>query len=94
MTLHIIQHSRSERPNFDTCTAVAASGDALILIQNGVLEACKVHDSLPQEVEFWVLEDDLAGRGMESRLQSPFKPLSYDGFVELCTRHKPVHTWR
>ena len=63
MLLHIISSSPQNSAAFSSCLRLCQSGDAIVLIQDGVYAATQ-QQSIPEAVSVYVLQDDLDARGL------------------------------
>ncbi len=84
--LHLVSTANA----LDNALQVAASDDALVLLEDGVYAVTR------QEVETAVcamhaIAQDLTLRGLAP--QPTLNCISYDELVELCTQHSPITTW-
>jgi tRNA 2-thiouridine synthesizing protein B len=81
------------------CLRTLVPGDALLLIEDGAYLATSLHaDSdlhhrIPAGVALYVLEADLAARGISARIPARFSRVDYRGFVALCLAHGRVVNW-
>ena len=99
-TLHTVNKSPFERSSLTSCLAHVAPGDALLLIEDGVVGARKASafaDLLAAAVKncaVYVLDPDLAARGMGDKdVIQGVKLVDYGGFVDLVTTHYRTHAW-
>lgn len=99
-TLHTINKSPFERSAFVSALNHLKPGDAVLMIEDGVVGARKASafaDLLGAAVKncaVYVLGPDLAARGMgdEDVIQG-VKLVDYGGFVDLVTTHHRTHAW-
>jgi tRNA 2-thiouridine synthesizing protein B len=90
-TLYCLSHSPSTDPFQAHLLELAAEGDGVILIEDAVYAAGPAITALAEPVaaarrrgvKLWVLEPDLAARGVCSDLPA----VGYPGFVELVVSH-------
>jgi tRNA 2-thiouridine synthesizing protein B len=99
-TLHTINKSPFERSAFASALKHLRPGDALLMIEDGVVGARKgsafaaVLENATRGCHVYVLSPDLAARGMkESDLIQDAKPVDYSGFVDLVTSHDRTQAW-
>lgn len=98
MILNIVnKNSRSDC--FNQCLAQLSAGDALLLIEDGVLAALDTphnHQWLqrcPEGVALYALREDALARGVEPQLMAGFQPVSYDEFVDLVAQFRLSQSW-
>ena len=83
-TLHLVNNPTA----LQSCLDVAADGDSVLLIEDGVYGATgEVTKSL------LVLEPDVEARGLKQRIANTAESINYDKFVALVETHKPIVTW-
>ena len=99
-TLHTVNKSPFERSAFISALNHMKPGDALLMIEDGVVGARKASafagflENAAMRCAIYVLGPDLAARGMgESDLVPGAKLVSYEGFVELVTQHDRTQAW-
>lgn len=98
--LHTVNKSPFERNALESCLKFAASGAAVLLIEDGVYgvlrdtsAADKVQMAL-DSLQLYVLGPDLSARGFdEERIIPGVKVVDYAGFVDLATEHDKVQAW-
>ena len=98
--LHTVNKSAFERNSLDSCLGHAKAGDAVLLIEDGVISA---HQGSAAEqtllaamadVSVYALGADLAARGLsEDKLVEGVKVIDYAGFVDLATENDVVQAW-
>lgn len=86
-TLHLI----STTAGLDPCLRVAAEGDVVLLIANGVYAA--VAAAAPPRA-LLALEADVTARGLQQRLGGLVRVIEDDEFVALAVAHQPIVSWR
>lgn len=97
-TLHIVSSSPMTTAALNQAFAIAADGDAILLIENGVYGAVAVPDntrrlqSAAVHPALFVLREDLAARALFTPL-ADFKVVSYVEFVELVCQHHNSISW-
>ncbi|MEZ5841950.1 MAG: sulfurtransferase complex subunit TusB [Hyphomicrobiales bacterium] len=99
-TLHTINKSPFERSAMASCLAHLKAGDAVLIIEDGVVGARKATafaatiSAAMGDAEVYVLGPDLQARGMnEGDLVDGVKVVDYDGFVDLVTAHDRTQAW-
>ena len=98
--LHLVNKSPTDRYAFDTCFRMAKSGDAILLIEEGVYAAIaksefaeKVTSRLA-DFSFYVLGPDVNARGLaDIPLIEDIKVVDYEGFVDLVADTKATQSW-
>jgi len=99
-TLHTVNKSPFERSAFISALSHLRPGDALLMIEDGVVGARKgsafaglIADAM-KSCEVYVLGPDLAARGMsEQDVVEGAKLVGYGGFVDLVTGHDRSQAW-
>jgi sulfur relay protein TusB/DsrH len=92
MTLHIVSQSPFHNCALDSCLAVAAPADVILLINDGVYALQKPTNCLNERIEknlIFALADDLLARG----ISRPELAIDYNTFVALSCKHNPIHSW-
>ena len=99
-TLHTVNKSPFDRPSLTTCLAHVAQGDAVLMIEDGVVSARKgsaFADNLRAKTPtcaIYVLAPDLVARGMKAEdVVEGVKLVDYAGFVDLAAENKRVVSW-
>lgn len=99
-TLHTVNKSPFERETLKSCLGHLKAGDALLLIEDGVLgvrTASTVADRLAAALEdcaIYALAPDLAARGiLPEQMIGGVELVDYAGFVDLAVRHERVQAW-
>ncbi len=83
-TLHLVNNPTA----LQSCLDVAAAGDSVLLIEDGVYGATgEVTKSL------LVLASDVEARGLKDRISNTAESINYHKFVTLVETHKPIVTW-
>lgn len=98
--LHTVNKSPFERNSLESCLRLAASGSAVLLIEDAVVGAIagtsfegKIKEAMADK-SVSVLGPDLAARGFEeSKLIEGVKVVDYAGFVDLSTENDAVQAW-
>jgi tRNA 2-thiouridine synthesizing protein B len=98
--LHTVNKSPFEKSTFRSCLDHAKSGDAVLLIEDGVYAATKgtTAQSLIAarngELALYALGADLEARGIsEASLIQGISVVDYGGFVDLVTKHDVSQAW-
>lgn len=96
--LHTVNKSPFQKNDLKSCLAHASSGDAVLLIEDGVYgaivgtEAANLVSS--SDATVYVLGGDLAARGIsEEKISSGVSVVDYEGFVDLAAEHRAVNSW-
>lgn len=99
-TLHMVNKSPFEKNAMDSALGHALSGDAILLLEDGVYGAIKgtrVADEIARvagEVKVYVLGPDLNARGLgNGRIADGIAVVDYPGFVDLVTAHTRTQSW-
>jgi tRNA 2-thiouridine synthesizing protein B len=99
-TLHTVNKSPFERSAFISALNHLKPGDAVLMIEDGVVGARKASafaDLLAMAAEscsVYVLGPDLAARGMgETDVIQGARLVDYGGFVDLVTSHDRTQAW-
>jgi tRNA 2-thiouridine synthesizing protein B len=97
--LHIVNKSHRQTTSLESCLRFAQDGHALLLIEDGVYAATKagaasagLADALAR-LKVYVLQPDLAARGMAAALVDGITAIDYAGFVDLVAEHPNNQTW-
>ena len=94
--LHLVNKSPYENGNLNTAASIMQSGDALLLIEDGVYSAVKKGKASAMLAGHTVsvLGPDLAARGIsEDKLADGVTVVDYAGFVELVEKNDKVQSW-
>lgn len=99
-TLHIVNKSPFERNSLKSCVDHLNRGDAVLLIEDGVV-AAKNGSILAALVQkaldnggVYVLGPDLAARGIRREdVIAGMELVDYSGFVKLAVQHKRSNSW-
>ena len=99
-TLHTVNKSPFERGSLASCIEHLQPGDAVLIIEDGVVGARKgsakagLLESAAKSGAVFVLGPDLAARGMkEQDLIEGVKIVDYAGFVDLAATHTRALSW-
>jgi tRNA 2-thiouridine synthesizing protein B len=98
--LHTVNKSPFEKSTFRSCLDHAKSGDAVLLIEDGVYAATKgtvaaqLIADRNGDVALYALGADLAARGISDQsLIEGISVVDYGGFVDLVTEHDVSQAW-
>ena len=99
-TLHTVNKSPFERNALLSCVDHLGGGDAVLLIEDGVLAASNgsvvaplIHQAM-KAGQVYILGPDLAARGFKpENVIEGVQFVDYRGFVELATRHERTVAW-
>ncbi len=99
-TLHTINKSPFERSAFVSALNHLRPGDALLMMEDGVVGARKgsafagLLENAAKSCSVYVLGPDLAARGMgETDMIVGAKLVDYGGFVDLVATHDRTQAW-
>ena len=97
--LHTVNKSPFERNALKSCLDHCRNGDAVLLIEDGVIGALDNTEftAMVKEkmgtVKVYALAADLEARGIGSRALAGIELVDYSGFVDLAAEHNPVQAW-
>ena len=97
--LHIVNKSPYEKSTLDSCLRIAQSGNALLLIEDGVYAATRGGSAAEKlqkaaaSLKLYALAPDVEARGMKERMIDGVTLVDYAGFVELVTSHPVNQSW-
>ena len=99
--LHTINQSPYDNNIIPRCLRVAADGDVIIFIEDGVYSALNQQPystDLQQAIEtkhhqIYALLPDLQARGITDNLATLIQLINYDEFVDLAATHHPMQAW-
>ena len=98
--LHTVNKSPFTTSTLKSCLAHASQGDAVLLIEDGVLGVLKGTIasgdiwSKRVELKFYVLGPDAAARGItKERMIDGINIIDYADFVDLAEKHKSSQAW-
>ena len=99
-TLHTVNKSPFERNALKSCLGHLSAGDAVLMIEDGVVGARKGSSAAPmvqaalQTGKVYALGPDLAARGIETKdVIDGIEAVDYSGFVDLVTQHGRTVAW-
>lgn len=100
MTLHTYNKSLDAgEARLRTCLRMLASGDGLLLLEDGVYIAphlranAPLRNDIPAGVNLYALTPDVVARGLSAKLPADFSGIDYAGFVQLCLAHPRIVNW-
>lgn len=98
--LHTVNKSPFEKSTFKSCLEHAKSGDAVLLIEDGVYAAtkgtaaAKLIAARNGDLALYALGPDLMARGItDSVLTEGISVVDYGGFVDLVAEHDVSQAW-
>jgi tRNA 2-thiouridine synthesizing protein B len=97
--LHIVNKSPSERNALASCLRLAQDGQALLLIEDGVLAATPALAAssglaaATGRLKVFALKADIEARGMAARVADGVTVVDYGGFVDLTVEHGTCQSW-
>lgn len=90
-TLHTVNKTAADDA-LAACLRVAASGDSLLLIEDGVYQASTITGHPKAQVlKLFALKEDTDARGII--LPTSVTPIDYAQFVELACQHSRSVSW-
>jgi len=99
-TLHTVNKSPFATQALISCLNHAKSGDAVLMIEDGVYGGLggtgltEIIEEIGKGVSLYVLSPDLAARGIDAgRLMAGIEGVDYTGFVELVAKHDRTQSW-
>lgn len=99
-TLHTVNKSPFQNQSLQSCLGHAKSGDAVLMIEDGVYGAMSgtalsdAMATLAADVTLYVLGADLAARGIDAgRLAEGVSTVDYEGFVDLAADTDRTQNW-
>jgi tRNA 2-thiouridine synthesizing protein B len=92
--LHIVNKSPTERHALASCLRVALPGQALLLIEDGVVAATsRALGDAAKRLKVYALAPDLAARGLAAKADAGVTLIDYAGFVDLVAEHSTNQSW-
>lgn len=99
-TLHTVNKSPFEKNALKSCLGHVCAGDAVLMIEDGVVGARKGSSAAPmvqaalQTAKVYALTPDLAARGIKAQdVIDGIQLVDYSGFVDLVTQHGRSVAW-
>jgi len=96
--LNIVNKSPLDRNTLQSCLD-AATGGAILLIEDGVYAAARGNSFEPKlkaaqgAYKVYALGPDLDARGIGDRVMDGVTVVDYAGFVDLVAEHKTCQSW-
>ena len=95
--LHIVNRAPQTGAALADCLRVCEAGSGILLIEDGVVAALANGGWLPRILErtqkLYVLEADVAARGLAGRIAAGARSVDYAGFVALCCEYPGTCSW-
>lgn len=83
--------------DLDSLLLLLQEGDDLLLLQDGVTAALADSQMLiklsASPATLWVLEEDVAARGLAEQISTKVARLDYTGFVAMTAKHQQQVAW-
>ncbi len=97
MSLHLVFASPYHSDALQSCQRSMGPNDVLVLLQDGVYAGVANSHAANSIVESgrtcYVMQDDLAARGLTQQLANDFEAISYEKLVELSIAHPSSQSW-
>ncbi|WP_288400253.1 sulfurtransferase complex subunit TusB [uncultured Serratia sp.] len=94
--LYTLSHSPNQC-DLPALLRLAAEGDALLLLQDGVLAglagSAHLELLLAAPISLYALQDDLEARGLNGHFSHKITVVGYNHFVELTEQHRSQMAW-
>ncbi len=97
--LHIVNKSQTQTSALSSCLRFALPGQALLLTEDAVYAATAsaatasgIAGAMPN-LKVYVLQPDVAARGMAGKLVDGVTAVDYGGFVDLVAEHSTNQSW-
>ena len=97
--LHIVNKSPAQTTSLQSCLRLAKDGHALLLTEDGVyaatgsVAASSGLAEATQRLKVYVLQPDVAARGLAGRIIAGVTAVDYSGFVDLTVQHSSSQSW-
>ena len=95
--LHIVNQSPFKRSCLADCLRLCDAQATILLIEDGVYAAIAdgewTQNIFEKTKNVYVLEADVAARGLTDRIATHVIGIDYTGFVQLCCEHPSIHSW-
>ena len=89
--LHIVNRSPFSHNSLAECLRVCDEQASILLIEDGVYAALRDGEWLQRIQEktarLYVLDADIAARGLTEKIPAAIARVDYPGFVQLCCEH-------
>lgn len=83
--------------DIDSLLLLLQTGDDLLLLQDGTIAAIEGSQMLTRlaasPATLWVLEEDVAARGLTAQISAKVQLLDYNGFVAMTVKHQQQIAW-
>lgn len=95
MILHLLSRSPFTSSCLEDCMRLAAEGDQLLLLGDGVYAALNAGTPLHNHpfAAIYALTDDVGSRGLPLPLPMGVEKVDYDRFVSLCCEAGRILSW-
>ena len=96
MALHLVFTGPSHISTLERCLDSYAKGDAIVLVEDGVLSGSahsKSSQLLASVENCYALTSDLTARGLSERLASDITAIDDAQWVALTEAHSPIISW-
>lgn len=97
MALHTLNQPPGNTQCLERCLNALSDGDALLLIEDGVLATLPAHapqfDAITATVTLYALQADLDARGLSDLKDARFTVVDDGGFVDLACEQDKVVSW-
>ena len=95
--LHTINKSPFSHDCLTECLRVCNRDDVILLLEDGVYAALAdsawIAQLTAQAAAVYVLEADVAARGIAARIAPGIETVDYNGFVQLCVEQTGMLAW-
>jgi tRNA 2-thiouridine synthesizing protein B len=97
--LHIVNKSPAQTTALASCLRLAQDGSALLLTEDAIYAATAAGAAASgiaaaaKRLQVYVLQPDVAARGMAGKLINGVREVGYDGFVDLVAEHHNNQSW-
>jgi tRNA 2-thiouridine synthesizing protein B len=95
--LHIVNQSPQAGNALADCLRTCDGGAGVLLIEDGVVAALANSNWLRELLErthhVYVLEADVAARGLTGKIGDQARIVDYAGFVALCCEYPGTYSW-
>jgi tRNA 2-thiouridine synthesizing protein B len=95
--LHIVNQAPQTGSALADCLRICDDGAGILLIEDGVIAALANGAWLPRMLErtrrLYILEADVAARGLAGKIAGSVQIVDYAGFVDLCCEYPGTYSW-
>ena len=93
--LHIVNKSPALTRSLESCVRLSRPGQSLLLIEDGIYAATASAGwaEKMKHLQVYVLQPDVAARGMTGKLVDGLTAVDYAGFVDLVAAHSTNQSW-